>query len=49
MTKYQRIEGYYKAGLWSAKRVREAAACGYITSEEAARILALPPKKEETE
>lgn len=36
---YEQIKAWYDAGLWSAKRVRDAAAKGKITAAEAAEIL----------
>lgn len=36
---FDRIESYYKAGLWTKAQVKAAAAKGAITEEEAKTIL----------
>ena len=38
MSWYEKIKGYYERGLWTAKRVDDAAAKGVITQAQADEI-----------
>jgi len=39
MTKYEMVRKYYKAGMWSEKRVRDAVEKGWITKNDFKAIL----------
>lgn len=38
MSKYERVKGYYEAGLWDLKRVKNAVLKKWITASEYAEI-----------
>lgn len=39
MTKFEKVSYYYKTGLWTAERVKNAVKKGWITDKEAQKIL----------
>lgn len=40
--KYDKVKGYYDAGLWSVARVRQAVVKGWITADEFTEITGEP-------